>query len=133
VDNAGNMELTHDSADARVKVAVNVKMFRLAQLPKIFMFGNYPNPFKRTTSFKFAVPLAAPSLDENSKRKVSIKIYSIQGRLIRTLVEGPVKVGYHTAIFDGKGDKHQNLGIGAYLARMEADGFTKTIKLILAR
>jgi hypothetical protein len=58
---------------------------------------------------------------------------NLQGKLVRTLVNGPIGVGYHSAVFDAKDDAGKAVASGAYLCRMQAEGFTKTIKLVLSR
>ncbi len=62
------------------------------------------------------------------KKPVSIKLYSIQGKLIHTLVKGPVGVGYHSIPLE----KH-NFGSGLYFCRMVAGDFIKTRRVLLKK
>jgi len=50
------------------------------------LYPNYPNPFNPSTTFKFHLPKA---------EYVTIKIYSITGEKVETLVEGQVSQGLH--------------------------------------
>ncbi len=66
-------------------------------------------------------------IPENSERKVSIKLYSIQGKLIRTLVKGQKAAGYHSiSLHDDK-----TLPAGLYLCHMKTKEFTRTINILI--
>ena len=70
---------------------------------------------------------AAP---ENS-RKVSITLYDLQGKLVKTLVNGPVASGSHS--IDLKAPVNATVSTGIYLCRMKAAGTNKTIKVIIKK
>ncbi len=73
----------------------------------------------------FNVPVTAGSVS-----RVSLKLYSIQGKLVNTLVDENVKAGYHSVSLNTTGRRSRNIGAGMYLCRMEAGNFTKTIKIL---
>ncbi len=66
----------------------------------------------------------------NNKR-LSIKLYNAQGKVIRTLVNGRARSGYHTIRLNQSSSGIQEVAAGFYLCRMEAEGFTKTIRLVV--
>jgi len=71
---------------------------------------NYPNPFHDETSFAFELTQPA---------QVTIKIYTVAGKLIRTLrVSGAS--GYNVAEWDGRDEQGDPLSNGAYLYKVIA-------------
>jgi hypothetical protein len=78
-----------------------------------------PNPFNPTTALSYQ--LSANSL-------VSLRVYDTAGRLVAELVNGWRDAGDHEITFDASG-----LPSGIYLARLSADGFTQTQKLVLMK
>jgi len=81
---------------------------------------NYPNPFNPTTTIQFAVPRQA---------LVTIKLYDILGREVRTLVNEEKSPGNYKVLFDAAG-----LASGTYFYRLEAAGsFVETKKLMLLK
>jgi hypothetical protein len=95
---------------------------RHGDLPKMFHLGkSTPNPFSVSTEIQYAVPVDA---------KVSIDIYDVLGKKVRTLVSGAVPSGYHTAVWDGRDNRQQPVAPGIYYARMVTDKYTGTSKLM---
>jgi hypothetical protein len=89
---------------------------------------NYPNPFNPTTTIHFA--MAQPGV-------IRLEIYDLAGRLVRTLIDNENKVsGQHLVIWDGRDDRGNLVGSGAYFCRLSSNGngsFEKTKKMILLR
>jgi len=70
----------------------------------------------------YAVPRSA------AKSAVRVQLHDLRGRLVHTLVEGPVDAGYHSVDLDGG-----TLPAGHYLCRMSAAGFEKSVTVSLVR
>ena len=85
---------------------------------------NFPNPFNPTTTITFAVPKAGD---------VTLAIYNLRGRLVRTLAEGPLAAGQHKVVWDGNDSRGLRVASGIYVYRLEANEFVESKKLILAR
>uniref|UniRef100_A0A7C4YG25 Purple acid phosphatase N-terminal domain-containing protein n=1 Tax=candidate division WOR-3 bacterium TaxID=2052148 RepID=A0A7C4YG25_UNCW3 len=68
-----------------------------------------------------------------SKTFVSIKVYSITGSLVATLVSEEKEPGYYPLVWYGNGDDGKNICNGVYFVRMEAGSFKKTLKFILMK
>jgi hypothetical protein len=83
-----------------------------------------PNPFTVSTSIRFDLP--GPS-------QVSLKIYDAEGRLVRTLADGPVEPGYHSVDWAGDDVGGNPLGPGLYFVKFHADDFRATNKILLLR
>lgn len=89
-------------------------------MPERFALGqNYPNPFNPVTSIGYHLPIDGP---------VSIRLYTLLGQEIITLVDRFEKAGIHQIEFDGS-----HLTSGIYYYRMTAGGFIETKKLILMK
>lgn len=97
----------------------------LTTLPKVFMLGpNYPNPFRGQTVIKYALPKDA---------HVTLEIYDISGRKVKTLVNGFEKAGWKTAVWNGTNDKGEKVKSGIYFYRMKAGEFLKTRKMVYVK
>ena len=64
-----------------------------------------PNPFSTTTSIGFALSASA---------EVRVSIHDAQGRLVRSLVHGPMAAGAHEVRWDGLDDQGREAGNGIY-------------------
>jgi hypothetical protein len=80
---------------------------------------NYPNPFNPSTAISYQ--LAAVS-------NVTLKVFDVLGREVRTLVNERQNAGVHSVIFDAV-----NLSSGVYFYRLETGNFYATKKLLLLK
>jgi hypothetical protein len=93
-------------------------------LGNAFHLSASPNPFSGSTLVNFAVPV---------KQKVSIRLFDVQGRLVKTLLDGRTETGKRSVFFDGRGENGSRLRAGTYFCRIQAKGFDKTEKLVLTK
>jgi Peptidase family C25/FlgD Ig-like domain len=79
---------------------------------------NYPNPFTTNTRFQFEHNLT------NQNLKVRVSVYSVSGRLVKTIDEDVMADGYRiTDIkWDGKDDFGDDLARGVYLYKVKLTG-----------
>jgi hypothetical protein len=54
-------------------------------------------------------------------------MYNLQGKMVKTLVDGKMKAGDHMLKLDKK------IAAGMYLCRIEAGNFTKAINVLLTK
>jgi len=80
---------------------------------------NYPNPFNPATTIEYAVPI---------KGIVTIKVYDIMGREVKTLLNKEITPGYYQIEFNAKG-----FPSGIYFYRMQAGNFIDTKKILLLK
>ena len=80
---------------------------------------NYPNPFNPNTVINYSVPKSA---------FVTIKIYDLLGREVKTLISKQHNTGNYTETFDGSG-----LSSGIYYYTMNADEYYETKKMVLVK
>nr|MBC8204550.1 T9SS type A sorting domain-containing protein [FCB group bacterium] len=75
--------------------------------------GNYPNPFKNHTYI-------VCNLTDQPDGDLTVKIYTVAGRLVRTLIE-PARVNYNEIYWDGKDCDGSVLANGVYFYRVTAN------------
>ena len=85
---------------------------------------NYPNPFNPTTKFTFTI---------NSPCRVSLKIYNVMGKLVRTILKEYKKEGTFEVYWNGRDDNHQSISSGIYFYRLSTEGKSITKKMILSK
>lgn len=85
---------------------------------------NYPNPARSRANIEYALPEAT---------NVTLKIYDMTGRPIRTLITGTQKAGQHKVSWDGRDDKGNETSNGIYFYRLETTTSTVTKKLTLMK
>ena len=66
--------------------------------------------------------------------EVSLEIYDLQGRLVRTLLNGnPYPVGSHNQVWDGRDGEGQSTASGVYFYRFSAGDQNRVGKLTLLK
>ncbi|MFB6286501.1 MAG: T9SS type A sorting domain-containing protein, partial [Candidatus Bipolaricaulia bacterium] len=91
---------------------------------KLALRQNYPNPVQTRgqTTLEYSLP---------EQRDVSIRIYDVLGRRVRTLLDGKSqRAGVHTLRWDARNEQGQSVASGVYFARLKA-GQTRTIKIVV--
>jgi hypothetical protein len=95
-----------------------------ASSPPLTLTAVGPNPFRATTLMSYALP---------SQGAARLAIYTVSGRLVRTLLEGELPVGRGTATWDGRDQSGREVPSGVYFGRLETAGGERTVKLALLR
>ncbi len=83
-----------------------------------------PNPFTERTALHLALPDAA---------QVSVEIYDISGRRVRTLESGVLPAGEHRVVWDGRDDRGREAASGIYFCRARVGDWTDARKVVLMR
>jgi hypothetical protein len=92
-------------------------------LPRILsLFPNRPNPFSPWTKISFH--LSEPG-------RAEVKIFGVNGRLIRSLVDGEAEAGLHELFWDGCDDAGRRVGAGVYLCKLSAPGVEESRRMTL--
>lgn len=84
---------------------------------------NVPNPFRGTTEVRYSVPEGAGA--------VSVQVYDLQGRRVRTLSDGPRAGGSGVVVWDGSDDAGRRLPAGVYLYRLGAGSTVQSRTMVL--
>ena len=109
----GDMWTTAASAEINLQAIAAIALDRI-----------YPNPFNPQTSIDFV--LAEP-------QNVTLRIYDLAGRCIRTLEDGALPAGRHTAIWDGRNDGGRSLASGSYMVRLSTETGADELRVLLVR
>jgi hypothetical protein len=83
----------------------------------VTLLQNFPNPFKGETTIRYRLS------DENF---VSVKVFSVTGREVASLVNEKQTAGIHQVSFHAEG-----LESGVYFYQLQAGGSTKTNRFVL--
>lgn len=122
---SGNTELigedkTFTTADSTTDI------IEKTNIPQSFSLGfNYPNPFNPTTALEYAVPVTS---------HLSLVIYDILGREVRTLVNEVKSAGFYTIQWDGTNASGQQVNSGVYFYQLNTDQrIIQTKKMMLLK
>ncbi len=93
-------------------------------VPTLYGIRNAPNPFNPKTEILFTLGQA----DD-----VTVSVYDLNGRLMRTLHRGPLSSGEHKLNWDGNDEQGRRLASGAYFARIVTETTMATQKMLLLK
>ncbi len=86
-----------------------------------FGFGKIsPNPFDQSTVINYSVP---------EQSNVSLKVYDIDGRLIKVLFDGRQQKGNHFVIWQGDNETGNQVNAGMYFIKLNSNNVSKTVKV----
>ena len=131
----------HRENPTKLRVALRVKFKRQGMIPgapfaqghtvpaTTTVLPNYPNPFNPETWIPYH--LTEPA-------KVTLTIYSVEGRVVRHLELGHRRTGFYrsknrAAYWDGRNEIGQCVASGVYFYTLIADDFSATGKLLLRK
>jgi Ca-activated chloride channel family protein len=80
---------------------------------KFRLLQNYPNPFNPFTRIQYEVPADA---------RVTLRIFDVTGRQVRTLVDGFKQVGFYRVLWDGSDERGNRLPSGLYIYQLVVNG-----------
>ncbi len=101
-------------------------------IPREYRLGqNYPNPFNPSTTITIELPEEAT---------VTLEIYDMLGRKVRTLLDADKSAGYYNTVWDAKDDMGREVSSGIYIYHFKATSasdvvksFIKSGKLVLTK
>lgn len=92
-----------------------------ASIPGGTLRSVYPNPFSTRTAVSFYVSDATP---------MTLAVYDIQGRRVKTLYEGRMGAGEHTRYWNGRDEAGRSVSKGIYVVRWTTPGGSVSAKLV---
>ena len=99
--------------------------FESENLPAEFALQqNYPNPFNPSTTINYDLP---------EEGFVSLRIYDMLGKTVRTLVDDFQSAGMKSVRWEGKDELGHEVAAGIYIYRLEAEDFTQARKLVFVK
>ncbi|MCI0479455.1 T9SS type A sorting domain-containing protein, partial [Candidatus Uhrbacteria bacterium] len=85
---------------------------------------NVPNPFNPSTRITYELPARAA---------VTLRVYDVDGRLVRTIVDSVHGPGSFSAEWNGWNDRGQPVASGVYFYRLTADSRVETRKMVFLK
>jgi len=92
---------------------------------RISLHENRPNPFNPTTAISFDLPAAAD--------RVTLRVYDLSGRLVKTLVDEALAAGLHTAEWNGRDLAGAGVASGIYLYELRSGAESMSRRMILLK
>lgn len=87
-------------------------------------FQAAPNPFNPQTTLRFSNP---------REGKVCLQVYDVNGRLVRTLVDGPLPAGAQEYTWNGRDNQGRHTATGVYFAKLRTGDGERVQKLVLLK
>jgi hypothetical protein len=121
-----NPFVDHPEFVSAIYDSANVAGVGDAGLPRVAMLRSAtPNPFRVRTVLAY---------DLARSGRVTLTIYDVSGRLVRTLVAGPVQeAGRYSVEWDGRDALGAATGAGLYFGRLEAGGERDVRRVVRVR
>jgi len=86
---------------------------------------NYPNPFNPNTTIKFFI--------EKNNSNVDLKIYNVQGKLVKNLFSGKMNLGIKNILWNGKNESFDDVATGIYYYKICIENKTFIKKMLLIK
>jgi hypothetical protein len=94
-------------------------------LPLARLLQNHPNPFNPSTTIKYIV---------NTPGKVRLQVFSLNGNLVKTLVDGRHETAMtYQAVWNGRDEKGRPQPSGVFFYRLETTSGSEMKKMILLK
>ena len=90
----------------------------------IVLQQNYPNPFNPITTIRYDLP---------EDGIVSITIYDMMGRVVKTLVNSSQTAGFKSIQWNATNNRNEAVSAGLYLYTIQAGEFRQTKKMVLLK
>ncbi|HEX7070066.1 MAG TPA: PQQ-binding-like beta-propeller repeat protein [Rhodothermales bacterium] len=124
-DAALSVRLEGDNRSRRFMLLIGSESFVELATPierDFVLHPNYPNPFRGETTLWFSVPVDA---------RVSLEIFDVLGRRVRTLADQNWTAGRHSVAWDGRDDSGQGVASGVYFCRARTGSTTAVRRMVL--
>ena len=90
------------------------------------LIGNYPNPFKPSTTISF-------ELNTENTEDTELIVYNLKGQKVKTLMNEKLEAGKHIIIWDGTDQTNKPVSSGIYFYKLTAGSIMQTKKMILIK
>ncbi|MFH0777141.1 MAG: T9SS type A sorting domain-containing protein [Candidatus Eisenbacteria bacterium] len=85
---------------------------------------NHPNPFNSVTSIEFYL---------DARERISLAIYDVTGKVVKTLVRDTLSEGKHLASWSGNDETERAVSSGVYICRLESERKSTSKKMVLCK
>ncbi|NIM18861.1 MAG: T9SS type A sorting domain-containing protein [Candidatus Latescibacteria bacterium] len=115
-------ELLYDQATNPPTISVSTAVAKISVPHSFELSRNFPNPFSNETTIQFTLPEAS---------EVSLRIYDVTGRLVKTLLEGMAGKGTTPIVWNRTNTNGRRVPCGVYFYRLESNTRLATRKLVV--
>ena len=120
LDEISKITYNPDAAPERV-----AEPSQIESIPETFILHDaYPNPFNPSTTISYQLEDAG---------MISLAVFDINGRLIKSLVSGKQSGGAYTVEWKGNDNSGQMVSAGLYFYRLSVDNGSQTRKMLLLK
>jgi len=84
----------------------------------------YPNPFNPVTTVKISI---------DQPQQLTVRVYAITGRRLKTLIDSHSSAGEYTIVWDGTNRNNLSVASGVYFLQIQSDEINSIQKLVLTR
>jgi hypothetical protein len=92
--------------------------------PRYELLPNYPNPFNPATTIRYRI---------GSRSRVALRVYDVNGALVRTLVDESKEAGAYSLEWNGRDNRGNPASSGVYFYRLIAGDFSDVRKMTLLK
>ncbi len=93
--------------------------------PRVFqLLPSHPNPFNPATTVAYLIP---------ARGNVAVRVYDLQGALVRELLREAQDAGRHEVVWDGRNDGGAPVASGVYLCAVSCGERVLPQRLILVK
>lgn len=124
-------EFVSSEKEARFRLIVGTDSYvaseakRLLEVPsQTALYQNIPNPFNPGTIIRYEIADKGP---------VQLRIYNVQGALVKVLEDRHREPGRYEVRWNGEDEGGQQIGSGVYFYRLTAPGFKQTKKMVMLK
>lgn len=103
----------------RIHFTSNIRSISNVAVDNFSLYQNYPNPFNPTTKIKFDIPKSSD---------VKLIIFDAVGREMKNITQNNLAAGSYEYEFNG-----ESLSSGIYYFKLQANEFSKTMKMALVK
>ena len=114
-----------DAPKAITAVFEQASAVQCAEIPDAFdMKQNVPNPFNPETRIDYQLPEAG---------EVTIEVFDLTGRKVRTLIRENAQPGSYQILWDGRSDDGRTVSSGTYIYIMRCGSYQQRMKAIFLK
>lgn len=107
---------------ALIEAMTDLNLVQDEPIHKNYILGqNYPNPFNPVTNISFYLPKSGHS---------TLAVFDLNGRLVRSMLNGFLQNGWHTIQWDGQSANRLEAAAGVYIYLLKAGGQTLSRKMV---
>ena len=124
---SANLDSNVYGNDAELSIGTAVVLNESATPTNVSLSQNYPNPFNPSTTISYNVEQSG---------HVSLNVYDVMGRLVKTLVSEYKQAGNtsgYQVVWDGIDNSGQQVSAGLYIYSLQTEVITMTEKMVLMK